>query len=136
MLANGIKLGYKVGAATTYTNLTGLQEVPEFGMEPEKVDVTTLDDTVKQYEFGIGDYGDIEFTFKYENSSANSPYRILRELADNKTVADFEMTLPDGTKFNWKAMVNVKLSGGGVNAPITFKLTMALQSEITVTDPA
>ena len=134
MLANGITLGYKT-SGSIYTNLTGLQEVPELGMDPEKVDVTTLADPAKQYEYGIGDYGDLEFTFKYDNSTANTSYRVLRGLAESKTIADFQMALPDGTKFSWRAMVNVKLGGGGVNAVLTFKLSMALQSAITPSDP-
>lgn len=136
MLANGAKLGYKpTGTGTTYTDLKGLKEIPELGGEPEKVDVTTLADTAKQYEYGIIDYGDLEFKFKYENNSATSPYRVLRGLANNKTKTDFELTLMDGTKFTWSAIPNVKLGGGGVNGAIDFSLTMALQSEIKVTDP-
>lgn len=72
MLANGIKLEYST-SGSSYTNLTGLQEVPEIGSEPEKVDATTLADTAKKYEQGIGDYGDLQFTFKYDNSSPTSP---------------------------------------------------------------
>lgn len=133
MLANGITLWYNKNA--TMTKLLGLQEVPEIGMDPEKVEVTTLDDVAKQYEFGIGDYGDLEFTFKYDNSSVNTSYRTLRALSESKAVTQFEMRFPDGTKFSWNAMVNVKLSGGGVNGAITFKCSMALQSAITTADP-
>ena len=76
MLANGIKLGYKEkgGSVSTYTDLPGLQEVPEIGIEPEKVENTCLADKVKQYENGIGDAGDIEFKFKY----TNPVWKILR----------------------------------------------------------
>lgn len=133
MLANGIKLSYKKDAA--YVDLTGLKEVPDMGMDPEKVENTTLADTVKKYEFGIGDYGDLEFTFKYENKSATSSYRVLRALADAKTVTEFKEEFPDGTTFVWSAIPNVKVGGGGVNSPIDFVLSMALQSDIDVTDP-
>lgn len=138
MLANGIKLGYKKKGAepNTYTDLPGLKEVPEMGDEPEKVDNTCLSDTVKQYEYGIGDPGDLEFKFKYENSSATSPYRVLRAAAEKKEVLSFEETFPDGTKFNWDAQVSVKLGGGGVNGVIEFTLKMALQSDIKVVDPS
>jgi len=135
MLANGIKLGYKKGVETTFTNLAGLKEVPEMGSDPEKVENTTLADTTKKYEFGIGDYGDLEFTFKYENGKADSPYRVLRALQDAKTKVSFEETFPDGTVFAWDAQVNIKVSGGSVNDPIDFTLAMALQSEIDITDP-
>jgi hypothetical protein len=137
MLANGATLGYKsTGVGTTYTNLTGLKEIPELGGDPEKVEVTTLADNAKQYEYGVTDYGDLAFKFKYENSSASSPYRVLRELAKNKTKTDFQLILKDGTKFSWSAIPNVKLGGGGVNGAIDFTLGMALQSDITPTDPA
>lgn len=138
MLANGIKLGYKKKGAEpdTYTDLAGLKEVPEMGDEPEKVDNTCLSDKVKQYEYGIGDPGDLEFKFKYENSSATSPYRVLRAAAESKEVLSFEETFPDGTKFNWDAQVSVKLGGGGVNGVIEFTLKMAVQSDIRVVDPS
>lgn len=138
MLANGIKLGYKKksGEPSSYTDLPGLKEVPEMGDEPEKVDNTCLSDTVKQYEYGIGDPGDLEFKFKYENSSETSPYRVLRKAAEEKEVLSFQQTFPDKTTFTWDAQVSVKLGGGGVNGIIEFTLKMALQSKIAVTDPS
>ena len=94
MLANGIKLGYKETAdAADYTDLTGLKEVPELGSDPEKVDNTTLEDDVKQYEMGVGDAGDMEYKFKYVNT-ANSSYRKLRTAADSKKVYPFQQTMP------------------------------------------
>lgn len=137
MLANGTTLGYKKksGTPSSYTILQGLKEIPELGVEPEKVENTCLSDAVKKYEFGIGDPGDLEFKFKYDNSSATSSYRILRTAAETKEVLEFEETLPDGTKFNWDAQVSVKLGGGGVNGVIDFTVKMALQSEITPVDP-
>lgn len=134
MLANGITLSYK-STGSTFVKLVGLKEVPEMGNDPEKVDNTTLEDSTKQYEYGIGDYGDLAYKFKYKNDSANSPYRMLRKLADDKTVVDFEQAYPDGTKFIFKAQCSVKLGGGGVNSAMDFTLSLALQSDIAVTDP-
>lgn len=134
MLANGIKLGYKT-SGSSYTNLEGLKEVPELGEEPEKVDNTCLSDTVKQYEYGIGDTGDLSYKFKYVNNSDTSSFRILRKLAADKTVVDFEQTYPDGTKVSFKAQCSVKLGGGSVNSAIEFALNLALQSRLNFTDP-
>jgi hypothetical protein len=136
MLANGITLGIKSGSAQTATILAGLKEVPDLGVDPEKVDNTTLEDKIKQYEFGIGDPGDIEYKFKYVNSKDTDSYRVLRTLAESKQVAEFEQTLPDGTKYTFKAQASVKLGGGGVNSAIDFTCSLALQSEITITDKA
>lgn len=135
MLANGIKLGYKESGGSTYTDLTGLKEVPELGVEPEKVENTCLSDTVKQYENGIGDAGDLEYKFKYENKSATSPYRVLRKAQEAGKTLSFQETLPDGTTYTFDAQPSVKLGGGGVNGVVEFTLKMALQSEITVADP-
>ena len=135
MLANGITLGYKTSKNGSYTNLEGLKEVPEMGLEPEKVENTCLSDSVKQYEFGIGDAGDLTYKFKYDNSKATSPYRVMRGYQASKTVLYFCETLPDGTTYEYAAQVSVKRSGGAVNGVLEFDLNMALQSEIDVTDP-
>lgn len=136
MLANGAKLGYKKkGASGDYTDLTGLKEIPELGEDPEKVENSGLADKVKQYEYGIGDAGDLAYKFKYENTSETSPYRVMRKAAATKEVLSFCETLPDNTKYEYDAQVSVKRSGGGVNGVMEFDLNMALQSEITTTDP-
>lgn len=136
MLANGATLGYKKkGADEEYTILTGLKELPELGDDPEKVENTSLTDKAKQYEFGIGDAGDLTYKFKYENKTATSPYRVMRLAAAEKEVLSFCETLPDGTKYEYDAQVSVKRSGGGVNGVMEWDLNMALQSEIKVTDP-
>lgn len=136
MLANGTKLEYKEKSGSSYINLEGLKEIPEIGDEPEKVENTCLADTSKKYEYGIGDPGELEFKFKYDNSSATSSYRILRKAAAAKKVLSFKETLPDGTSFEWDAQVSIKLGGGGVNGVMEFTCKMALQSEISVTDPS
>lgn len=136
MLANDATLGYKKkGSRAKYTILTGIKEIPELGEDPEKVDNTGLGDRVKQYEYGIGDAGDLTYKFKYENRSEDSPYRVMRKAAADKEVLSFCETLPDGTTYEYDAQVAVKRTGGGVNGVIEFSLNMALQSEILVTDP-
>lgn len=135
MLANGIKLGYKATPeSSSFTNLPSLKEVPDMGMEPELVENTCLDDTAMKYEMGIGDYGDMEFTFKYENKTGSS-YRLLKAIPKGQ-VTPFQVTFPDSTTFEFSAYANVKVSGGGVNDPIDFVLSLALQSDVTVVDPA
>ena len=133
MLANGITLSYGK-AKGTYTKLAGLKEVPEFGIEPEKVENTTLEDKVKKYEFGIGDAGELEYKFAYDNSSTTSSYRVLRKAAEDKEKLYFEQAYPDGTKVDFEGQVSVKLGGGGVNSVIEFTLKIALQSELAFTD--
>lgn len=135
MLVNGIKLGYKeTSEAASYANLPGLKEVPDLGVDPEKVDNTCLADKMKHYELGIGDPGDMAFKFRYENG-ADSSYRKLRALADAGKVVYFEEEFPDGTKFHFAGTCAVKVGGGGVNSAVEFTLAVGLQTDITVVDP-
>lgn len=135
MLANGAKLGYKKSGANTYTDLPGLKEIPDIGVEPEKVDNTCLTDPHKKYEMGIGDLPEMKYKFKYDNSSATSPYRVMREAQATAEVLSFQETDKDGTIIEYDAQVSVKRTGGGVNGVIGFELTMTVQSDIEYADP-
>jgi len=136
MLANGAKLAIKKSEQTTWVELPGLKEIPEMGSQPEKVETTTLSDSVKQYEQGIGDAGDLVYKFKYDNSMADSPYRVLREIQTDGEVVTFKETLKDGTATEFKGQVSVKRTGGGVNAVLEFTANITLQSELSITDPS
>ena len=76
------------------------------------------------------------YKFKYDNTSATSPYRVLREEADAGTVLYFQEKDADGTAIEFGAQVSVKRTGGGVNGVIEFEVTMMVQTDIAYTDPA
>ena len=87
MLANGTTLGYREHTDSTsaaYTDLPGLKEIPELGVDIDKEENTCLTDPHKMYEIGIGDLPDIVYKFKYDNTKAESPYRVMRKAADDK----------------------------------------------------
>lgn len=136
MLANGSKLYYKQKSANAFTELVDLKEIPEMGIEPEKVENTPLSASVKQYELGVGDAGDLEYKFKYRNDEATCPYRVLRGFEDSKEVITLKQELPDGTSFTFDAQVTTKVTGGALNGVIEFTLKAGLQSDITIADPA
>lgn len=137
MLANGATLEYKKkGAAGEYAKLAGLKEIPDMGTDPEKVENTDLEAKNKQYEQGIGDAGDMTYKFKFDNTSASSPYRLMRAAQAANEVLSFKETLADGSTTQYDAQVSVKRTGGGVNGVIEFDLTMAVQSDFEYTDPA
>ena len=136
MSANNTKISYKSGAeAATFTELEYLMEVPEFGGAPEKIDVTTLADKVKQYVPGTKDLGDLVFKFLYDNSSETANYRVLKKMEDDGTAATFKIEYPDGTAHQFDAIPSVKMDAGTLNGALTFSATMVLQSDITVTNP-
>lgn len=140
ILSEGIEFYYNPADATAtlpasgWVQVTDLQEIPDLGGTPDNVEVTTLDDASRRYIAGLKDYGDLSFTFLYDNSSAASNYRVLKGFEG--AVKWYQIELPDGTKFSFKAEVTTIVAGAGVNAALTFTANLALNSDITVTDPA
>lgn len=135
MLANGATLGFKKKGGESYTDLPGLKEIPDVGVEPEKVDNTVLTDLHKKNEAGIGELPDMVYKFKYDNTEASSPYRVMRKAQEDGELLSFQEALMDGTTTEYDAQVGVKRTGGGVNGVIEFELTMFVQSDIVITDP-
>lgn len=78
---------------------------------------------------------EMTYKFKYDNTKATSPYRLMRTAQENKDLLDFQETAVDGTKCSFSAEVSVKRTGGGVNGVVEFELTMLVQSDLTWTDP-
>ena len=135
MLANGATIGYRdTGGSGDFTEIPGLKELPDLGAEPELVDNTALGDSYRHNEMGIGDPGSMEYVFRYDNSGKGTSYRVAKSL-DGQT-KEFQTKLKDGTAFVYTATVALRVSGGGVNDPIEFVMAHALQSDITITDPA
>ena len=134
ILSKGIKLSYSATSGGTFTEIPNLQECPELGGAAEKVDVTTLADGNYKYINGIKDFGDLAFTFLYDNSDATSNYRVCKSLED-KGVIYFQVEFPDGTKFNFGGEASVATSAASVNAPIQFTLNITLNSDIEVVNP-
>lgn len=135
ILSKGITLSYKTTAEGTYTELPDLQAIPDLGGDVDTVEVTTLADSSRRYIKGIVDYGDLEFTFLYDNSGANASYRVLRGLEDNDTLAYWEVELPDGTTFDFTGTVTTAIAGAGVGDALTFSAKIALNSAMAVTNP-
>lgn len=134
LLSKNITLGYSAIPATTYTVIPDLQEIPELGGSVDKVEVTTLADASRRYVNGLLDYGDLEFTFLYDNDDATSSWRTLYGF--NGALKSWQITLPDATKFAFTGMPSLRLNGVGINAPMTFTLSISLNSDMTITNPA
>lgn len=137
ILSKGITIGYSTSSTSpiTYTAIPDLQSIPDIGASPEKVEVTTLADSAKRYIAGIKDYGDLDFEFLYDNSAATSSYRVVRGLEDAGSVVNWQVSFADGTKFAFSGTVTTTITGVGVNDALTFKASIALNSDITVTNP-
>lgn len=129
MSAGLASIGVKLKKGTKA--LPNLQSAPEIGGTPEKIDVTTLDDTAKRYINGVKDYGDLEFTFLYDADQEDSSFKQLKEAEGTET--EYTLVLPDGTSFAFTADVAVKLNSVEVNGSLTFTASFALSSDVTYT---
>ena len=136
ILTKGITLSYKTSnSGSTYKEIAGLQECPELGGSADNVDVTTLADGNYKYIQGIKDFGDLAFTFLYDNSGTDSNYRVLRGFEDAGTVVNWQVKFPDNTTFSFSGQVATATGSAAVNAAITFTATITLNSDIVVGNP-
>lgn len=124
VISKGITLSYKVGSSEV-VELTNLQEIPELGGDTESIEITTLADVAHTYTNGIKNYGDsLAFKFLYEKEQFIS----LSDLHDNE--AEWTVGLPDGTSCQFSGSCSVKLDGVGVNAALTYTLSVKPNSEM------
>jgi hypothetical protein len=129
VISKGITLSYKqAGESTAYATLTNLQEIPELGGDAEAIEVTTLADGAHVYTDGIKNYGDsLAFKFLYEVNQ----YEILTGLGLLGKPVAWKVALPDGTTCDFSGNCSVKLDGVGVNAALTYTLSVKPNSEMT-----
>jgi hypothetical protein len=123
----GIKLKYKAGTATTYSDLVDIKDFPDLGGAPEMLETTTLSDGMQTYIPGIKSADALEFTANYTKAK----YDLLAALT---TEGDYAVYFGDnGTDGIWyiKGYLSVRVNGGGVNEVVGMTISIAPSAEIT-----
>lgn len=124
VISKGIKLSYKAGEASSFVELTNLQEIPELGGEKESIEITTLADAAHTYTDGLINYGDsLAFKFLYEKVQFASLTALEGE-------CEWKVELPDAESCTFSGSASVKLDGVGVNAALTYTLNIKPTSEM------
>lgn len=124
VISKGITLSYKNGGAGEFVELTNLQEIPELGGDVEAIEITTLADAAHTYTDGIKNYGDsLAFKFLYEDAQ----FSTLNGLTGS---SEWKVALPDGTTCTFGGTCSVKLDGAGINAALTYTLSVKPNSEM------
>lgn len=119
VISKGITLSYGEN------ELTNLMEIAELGGDAEAIEITTLADAAHMYTDGIKNYGDsLAFKFLYEKDQ----FAELNSLTDTQT---WKVTLPDGAKCTFGGTCSVKLDGVGVNAALTYTLSIKPNSAMS-----
>lgn len=113
------------------TDLPGLQNIPDLGGTPNKIDVTCLDDTVTKSIPGIQELGDMAFTFFNDNAEGSAETVLFGKYnTDKLAVHDFELVLSNGVKYTFSGTIALVQKGGGINTAATFDLNVYLTSDI------
>lgn len=139
----GITLSYKTSSTGTYTEIANLQEVPQIGQAPNRIDVTCLKDKSFKYIKGLIDYGELKFTLLFDNSDTDSNYRVCRGLEESEDIVYWQLEFPDavtdstghGTQFQFEGQCTTATVGKGKDDALQFELNVILNSDITVVDP-
>lgn len=107
-----------------FVALTNLQEIPELGGDTEAIEITVLSDAAHKYTDGILNYGDsLAFVFLYDKAQ----FTKLQALSGEQ---EWKVTLPDETTCTFSGTCSVKLAGVGVNAALTYTLSIKPSSEM------
>ena len=106
------------------TELEDLQEIPELGGEAEAIEITTLADAAHMYTDGILNYGDsLAFKFLYSKEQ-------FATLSAVDGAESWKVELPDGSTCSFSGTCSVKLDGVGVNAVLTYTLSIKPNSKM------
>lgn len=124
VISKGIALSYKKSGEASYKELTNMQEIPDLGGDKEKIEITVLKDDAHRYTEGIDNYGDsLAFKFLYETEQ-------FSELQNLDSSVNWKVVLPDNTNCAFSGKGRVKLAGVGVNAALTYTLSITPDSEM------
>ena len=117
----------------SYTELKGVQSIPELGATPEKIDTTTLADKYKTSVNGVQDLGELSFQFIYTKEYFKAASTACAAAGASK-VRWFKVEFPDGLKFEFPATASIIMGGTEVNGTITFSLSLALGGNMKITE--
>lgn len=136
----GTKLEFSTSTSTplVWTRVYGLASTPDFGGEPNKIDTTTLDNTVAETQT-LGLMPAVELSYEFnvmELSNANANIRLIKGLADAKTQAKWRLTKASGITFEYEAIPTISYSADEQGGIEKFVMYHNPKSDITITLPA
>lgn len=135
----GTKLEFSTSTTSpyTYTRVYGLASTPDFGGEPNRIDSTTLDNTVSETSVvGLMPATELSYEFNVQLlNDANANIRLIKTLADAKTKAKWRLTKASGITFEYEAVPTISYSADETAGIEKFVMYHDLKSDITITLP-
>ena len=133
----GTKLEYTTDNGTTWTRVYGLASTPDFGGQPNKIDTTTLDNTVTETSTnGLQPAVELSYEFNVQElNNQNANLRLIKTLADNKTKAKWRLTKASKMTIEYEAVPSISYSADEQGGIEKFVMYHDLKSDLTVTLP-
>ena len=133
----GTKLEYTTDNGSTWTRVYGLASTPDFGGQPNKIDTTTLDNTIAETSTnGLQPAVELSYEFNVQElNSADANLRQIKTLADAKTKAKWRLTKASGMTIEYEAVPSISYSADEQGGIEKFVMYHDLKSDLTVTLP-
>ena len=132
----GTKLEYSTDGST-WTRVYGLASTPDFGGQPNKIDTTTLDNTVAETSTnGLQPAVELSYEFNVQElNNQNANLRQIKTLADAKTQAKWRLTKASKMSIEYEAVPSISYSADEQGGIEKFVMYHDLKSDLTVTLP-
>lgn len=133
----GTKLEYSTDNGSTWTRVYGLASTPDFGGQPNKIDTTTLDNTVAETSTnGLQPALELSYEFNVQElNNQNANLRLIKTLADAKTKAKWRLTKASQMTIEYEAVPSISYSADEQGNIEKFVMYHDLKSDLTVTLP-
>ena len=133
----GTKLEYSTDNGTTWTRVYGLASTPDFGGQPNKIDTTTLDNTVAETSTnGLQPAVELSYEFNVQElNDQNANLRQIKTLADAKTKAKWRLIKASKMTIEYEAVPSISYSADEQGGIEKFVMYHDLKSDLTVTLP-
>ena len=133
----GTKLEYSTDNGSTWTRVYGLASTPDFGGQPNKIDTTTLDNTVAETSTnGLQPAVELSYEFNVQElNNENANLRQIKTLADAKTKAKWRLTKASKMTIEYEAVPSISYSADEQGGIEKFVMYHDLKSDLTVSLP-
>ena len=133
----GTKLEYSTDNGTTWIRVYGLASTPDFGGQPNKIDTTTLDNTVAETSTnGLQPAVELSYEFNVQElNNENANLRQIKTLADAKTKAKWRLSKASKMTIEYEAVPSISYSADEQGGIEKFVMYHDLKSDLTVTLP-
>ena len=133
----GTKLEYSTDNGSTWTRVYGSASTPDFGGQPNKIDTTTLDNTVAETSTnGLQPAVELSYEFNVQElNNQNANLRQIKTLADAKTKAKWRLTKASKMTIEYEAVPSISYSADEQGGIEKFVMYHDLKSDLTVSLP-